>query len=97
MSNVIFDCSQFLSFSFTDGIYKHEVERFERLGMKVLLKEEISKKKLNYLRSVLQEEVLELFNQEFIGLFEDWKEEGNPPIELYNLKEELSEFQRSSR
>ncbi|MFB5676358.1 hypothetical protein ACE3NQ_08150 [Paenibacillus terreus] len=92
MSYVIFDCSQFLTFNCEEEIFKNEAARFERLGMKVLLKEEITKKKLTYLSAVLQEEVLKLFDQEFIGIFEDWKEEENPPIELINLKEEISGF-----
>lgn len=92
MSYAIFDCSQFLTFSCDEAIFKNELARFERLGMKVLMKEEITKKKLMYLNPFLQEEVIELFDQEFIGVFEDWKEEENPPIELINLKTEISEF-----
>ncbi|WP_310552149.1 hypothetical protein [Paenibacillus glufosinatiresistens] len=92
MSYAIFDCSQFLTFSCDEEVYKNDLARFERLGMKVLLKEEITKKKLTYLNPFLQEKVIELFDQEFIGVFEDWKEEKSPPIELINLKTEISEF-----
>lgn len=52
----------------------------------MILKEEISKKKLTYLDSFLEEEVIELFDQEFLVVFEDWKEEENPPNELISCK-----------
>ncbi|MBJ6359884.1 hypothetical protein ACFOQM_00890 [Paenibacillus sp. GCM10012307] len=89
MSYVIFDCSQFLTFSCDEAELKNKVAPF---GMKVLLKEEIAKKKLTYLSPFLEENVIELFDQEFIGVFEDWKEEENPPIELVNLKKEIIDF-----
>ncbi len=92
MSFVIFDFSQFLIFSCDESIIKNGVAQFESLGMKVLLRVEIVKKKLTYLSPFLQENVIELFDQEFVGVFEDWMEEENLPIELSNLKSEISEF-----
>jgi len=89
MSYVIFDCSQFLTFSCVKAEVKNEVARF---GMKVLLKEEIAKKKLTYLSPFLEEKIIELFDQEFLGVFEDWQEEENPPIELVNFKKEITDF-----
>ncbi|WP_133304978.1 hypothetical protein [Paenibacillus pinisoli] len=89
MSYVIFDCSQFLTFSCDEAELKNEVAQF---GMKVLLKEEIAIKKLTYLSPLLEEKVIELFDQEFVGVIEDWKEEENPPIELVNLREEITDF-----
>ncbi|UHA74515.1 hypothetical protein [Paenibacillus sp. 481] len=92
MSYSIFDCSQFITFNCDEEILKKEVARFERLGIKVLLKEELTEKKQAYLKPFLQKTVIELFDQEFVGLFEDWEEEGNPPIEIINLKTETAEF-----
>lgn len=92
MPYAIFDCSQFLTFSCDETIFKKELTRFERLGMKVLIKEEVLTRKLNYLNPFLQEQVIELFDQEFIGVFEDWKEEGKTPVELIKFKSEISEF-----
>jgi hypothetical protein len=89
MAYAIFDCSQFLTFSCDDVIAKNEMVGIENLGMKVIEKEGIAPKKISYLAPFLLEEVFELFDQEFIGVFEDWKDEGHPPIELVNLKNEI--------
>lgn len=92
MSYATFDCSQFLTFSSDESMFMNDVVQFERLAMKVLKQEGISGEKLIYLNPFLLDRVIELFNQEFVGVFEDWKEEGNPPIELINLKKGIIEF-----
>jgi hypothetical protein len=93
MSHTIFDCSQFLTFDLVEKrVKKDDLIIFERIGFKVLLKEEISEKKQMYLDSFLQDELIELFDQEFIGVFEDWRTAENPPLELINLKREIAEL-----
>jgi len=94
MSYIIFDCSQFLTFDLSTGpkLQREEILDFESIGFEVLLNDKIVKTKQDYLRPYLQTEIVELIDQEFQGIFEDWKEVNNPPDQLLDLITVIKNF-----
>lgn len=84
--NVIFDCTQFITFNY-EG--KNSFERyksdFESIGLEVRERNGVNYGGKSYFKEDINDIVIELFDQEFLGEFEDWKEINNPPEKIVKL------------
>jgi hypothetical protein len=99
MSYAIFDCSQFLTFPYDcveQQISKEDLVGFKNIGFNIFLNEEIRDKKRSFLRPYMVKQTVELLNQEFVGIFEDWKEISDPPNELKLLKNEIIQLSKKN-
>lgn len=86
MSHVLFDCTQFVTFQTKEHKKIESLKgNFENLGFMVYEDTEIQERKRAYFEDYFKGTVLELFDQEFLGDFEDWKEVSQPTIKLEGL------------
>lgn len=75
MANVLFDCTQFLTFESSRVEAELFLTSFQKDEyFKMVRGKEISKKKLLHLSRFLNSHTVELVNQEFVGEFDEWFE-----------------------
>ncbi|WP_237613311.1 hypothetical protein [Pectobacterium parmentieri] len=82
--NFNFDCSQLISFKFSDTNRNQlkGLELIENMGFNVLIDHNIKEVKKEYFRSNNDEFFIEFEDKEFVGDIEDWSDFDNPPNEL---------------
>ncbi|MEY9867598.1 hypothetical protein ABIE66_002977 [Peribacillus sp. B2I2] len=84
MSFVIYDCIQFITFdadeTFSKALFLEENEHIQA----ILLKPEVKEKYL-YINNYFKENVFSIYDQEFIGDFDEWKEFNKSPIEIQSF------------
>jgi len=62
----------------TKDFYAKFIEKFRKLGFEVIFEDEIRNIKKVYFRNYRRSVFIELFNQEFIGEFEEWDKKDDP-------------------
>lgn len=83
MSDVLFDCTQFVTFQTKEQTKIESLKgTFENLGFIVYKDTEIEGRKRAYFENHFKETIFELFSQEFLGEFEDWSEVSKPTLKL---------------
>ncbi|MDY4372200.1 hypothetical protein [Pectobacterium carotovorum] len=89
--NFNFDCSQLISFRFSDVDSNHlrGLELFEDLGFKVLTDHDIKEVKKEYFRTHGDEVFIEFEDKEFVGDVEDWSDFDNPPERVVDFKNNI--------
>lgn len=90
---VIFDCSQFVTFNCEgkDSFERYKKD-FEEIGFKVRGKDKIRYFGKSYFKNDISDDVVELFDQEYLGVFDDWEDVNNPSekiIKLINILENI--------
>lgn len=76
-----FDCTQFITFDYEADSDINDVihQIFSNSKFVVLSNQKIREVKKLYFKHYLMEYFFELMYDEFLGEFEDWEEESNPP------------------
>ncbi|MGF7050060.1 hypothetical protein J2T13_004583 [Paenibacillus sp. DS2015] len=97
MAEVIFDCTQFLSFDLDENAdVSYLLTVFEeKNNFRVLPEGEILSKKLSHLNRFLHSTTFEIQNQEFIGEFDEWLELEEIPSAIVEFGRNLQEFCRN--
>ncbi|ACX90016.1 hypothetical protein Pecwa_4322 [Pectobacterium parmentieri WPP163] len=85
--NFNFDCSQLISFKFsdTDRNQLKGLELIENMGFNVLIDHNIKEVKEEYFRSNDDEFFIEFEDKEFVGDIEDWSDFDNPPERIIDF------------
>ncbi|MBW7476082.1 hypothetical protein K0T92_15150 [Paenibacillus oenotherae] len=97
MSEVLYDCSQFISFDTdenTDMSYILTVFE-EKNNYRVLPEDKIQSKKVSHLNGLLHSITFEILNQEFIGEFDEWFELEEIPSAIVEFGCNVQEFCRN--
>lgn len=84
VSIVLFDCTQFISIKIQDNIdtLNDLIERYKELSFKIVNESEIKPQKLDYLKNHLQDYTVELKHDQFLGIFDNWKDKSKVPNEI---------------
>ncbi|AOR63382.1 hypothetical protein [Pectobacterium wasabiae] len=85
--NFNFDCSQLVSFKFSD-VDRNQLKGLtliENMGFKVLIDHNIKEVKKEYFRSSDDEFFIEFEDKEFVGDIEDWSDFDNPPERIVDF------------
>jgi hypothetical protein len=96
MTTFSFDCSQFIVVPglLTESLISAHCELFRSLPCKLRFGQELDQRKLDYLTNVfgrnITDSVLEIVDDEFQGVFEDWKDPQFLPAELEAVYKILS-------
>ncbi|MDP4095827.1 hypothetical protein OIN60_03355 [Paenibacillus sp. P96] len=95
MADVLFDCTQFLSFEANEcgDVLSFLLPSFGKSDdFKLLQEREISGRKLSHLNEFLNKFTVELVNQEFIGEFDEWFEFNEIPQPIKQFGQNIKEF-----
>jgi predicted NodU family carbamoyl transferase len=95
MADVLFDCTQFLTFEATesgDGLSFLLASFGKNEDFKMLQDKEISERKLSHLNEFLNKYTVELVNQEFIGEFDEWFEMDEIPQPIKQFGQNIKEL-----
>ncbi|OKQ00004.1 hypothetical protein [Paenibacillus sp. P46E] len=100
MADVIFDCTQFLSFDLDVeadvDVSSLIVSLFEKSNLfRVLSKSVISEHKLSHLAQFINTDTVEIQNQEFIGEFDEWFEMDEIPYPIQQFGQSIQELYKN--
>jgi hypothetical protein len=95
MSYAIFDCSQFISFDRDIPYSTSDFAGFEKLGFGIIMRPNIREAKLDYIERHCMSQIVELFDQNFGGEFEDWQDNTPPHDSITNFVDEVERFSRN--
>ena len=95
MSYAIFDCSQFISFDRDIPYSISDFSGFEKLGFEVIMYPKIEQVKIDYIERHCMTQIVELFDQNFGGEFQDWQDNTPPHNSITNFVDEVERFSRN--
>lgn len=95
MADVIFDCTQFLTFESNESgdVLSLILPLVESINdFRVLREGEVSERKMSHLNEFLNRGTIELVNQEFIGEFDEWFEFDEIPQPIKRFGQTIKEL-----